>query len=1188
MTSKTQSIFSSSELERLQNLLKHPQEDVQEIIELLKKKVEVENKKCIESENKLKKTEQRFKSLIEQTTDAVFCYEYNPSIPINLPIEDQVTRLYDGILVDCNLVCARSYGVEHVEDVIGHKLTDLFGTAPHSLDKLFKELIEGGYNIVDGVGIEKLPNGEERYFLNNGHSVIENNKLVRIWGTFRDITNRKKAEKILKESEERYRSLINNITDIIYELDINGKCIYASNQLFEISGFHPEEMIGQNVFKYLHPDDLFNVAEKVKEAFNSGIRISADFGLKHKEGFYVPVSSNFNMIDTNGYSRLIGVLRDNTEQKKAEDAFLEERKFTEIALNAQRDTFFIFEPSTGIAIRWNQAFREISGYSDEEISKMRAPDSYYNEDDLKLAASAIEIIRTEGEALIEMNLITKKGNEIPFEYLGSSINDDGGDLKYIVATGRDITERKKKDNELRESEEKFRMLTDQSLMGIAIFQDDKYVYINQRFADIIDYTVEEMLQWNLEEINRTIHPDDLKFIREQSIKKQKGIDEGIVTNYSYRKITKSKTIKWVDHYSKTIVYKGNFAILLTQIDITERKEINEALRESEKFLKKAQMIAHTGHWKLNPQTLEVSGSDELFDIFELSQEEATLDAFIDVVHPDDREYDLHHIRRGMEYGESWDIEHRLITKKGTEKWVHALGEAVKNEKGEIIMLLGTIQDITDKKESEEKLKKSEEKFRVLFENFTSGVAFHRIVYDSTGNPLDYIIIDVNPQYESVLSLEKKKVINKRSTEVYQIESPPYFDIFLNVVETGESTSFETYFSPMNKHFKVSVISPSDGEFITTFDDISDRKRVELALKESEEKYRLLFDNSPVGIGLSTIEGEVFDNNEAMAKLTGYNAKDLNDAGVNAIYADSDVRSKILKVLQEEGKLHDYEVKLRRKDNTEFFGSISFDLIELGGRKIIQTSLTDITKSKNAELELIKLNNLKSELLRRTSHELKTPLVSIKGFSDLLLQVHRDKLDSLVISILNEIRQGCVRLETLIADILKTSELESGTIKLHPSKEDLSFLIRLCVNELKGLSILRNLTINLEIPESLITYFEKEQIHQVVSNLLNNSVKYTPPGGFIEIKSEIKNEFIITSIKDSGIGFSDEEKIRIFKQFGKIERYGQGLDIISEGSGLGLYISKKIIELHGGEIWVESEGKNKGSTFLFSLPLNEKE
>ncbi len=151
-------------------------------------------------------------------------------------------------------------------------------------------------------------------------------------------------------------------------------------------------------------------------------------------------------------------------------------------------------------------------------------------------------------------------------------------------------------------------------------------------------------------------------------------------------------------------------------------------------------------------------------------------------------------------------------------------------------------------------------------------------------------------------------------------------------------------------------------------------------------------------------------------------------------------------------------------------------------------------------------------------------------------------------------------------------------------EDLSFFIKLSVRELRGLARLRNHTINLTIPDRLITSFEPEQIHQVISNLINNAIKYTPPDGTIEIRSEILDHYIRVSIKDSGIGLTKEEKERLFTQFGKIERYGQGLDIISDGSGLGLYITKKIVELHGGKIWVESEGRNKGSTFYFTLPI----
>jgi PAS domain-containing protein len=159
----------------------------------------------------LRESELRFRTLIEQTTDAVFCYEFDTPIPIDVPIDEQVKRMYNCVLIECNDVCAKSYGAESGKDVIGSKLTDLFGTTPDSLDHLFRELIQGDYRIVDGEGIEILPDGTRRYFLNNGHGVVEDGKLIRVWGTFRDITDRRLTEKALIESEEKLKAQYHNI-----------------------------------------------------------------------------------------------------------------------------------------------------------------------------------------------------------------------------------------------------------------------------------------------------------------------------------------------------------------------------------------------------------------------------------------------------------------------------------------------------------------------------------------------------------------------------------------------------------------------------------------------------------------------------------------------------------------------------------------------------------------------------------------------------------------------------------------------------------------------------------------------------------------------------------------------------------------------------------------------------------------
>jgi signal transduction histidine kinase len=237
--------------------------------------------------------------------------------------------------------------------------------------------------------------------------------------------------------------------------------------------------------------------------------------------------------------------------------------------------------------------------------------------------------------------------------------------------------------------------------------------------------------------------------------------------------------------------------------------------------------------------------------------------------------------------------------------------------------------------------------------------------------------------------------------------------------------------------------------------------------------------------------------------------------------------------------------------------------------------------------LSEINKLKTDLFSRTSHELKTPLISIKGFTELLLNLHYKKLDEEIVSILEEIKKGSKRLEDYINSIVESSKLEQGLLKLNYAEENLSFLINFCVNQLKGAAELRKQKVEVDIEEKMITQLDKERIYEVISNLLINAIKYTPVGGQIILNSTIKDDMFIVSIKDNGIGLTQEEKKQIFRQFGKIERYGQGWDVGIEGTGLGLYICKEIVELHGGEIWASSRGRNKGSTFSFAIPIKNK-
>jgi len=277
--------------------------------------------------------------------------------------------------------------------------------------------------------------------------------------------------------------------------------------------------------------------------------------------------------------------------------------------------------------------------------------------------------------------------------------------------------------------------------------------------------------------------------------------------------------------------------------------------------------------------------------------------------------------------------------------------------------------------------------------------------------------------------------------------------------------------------------------------------------------------------------------------------------------------------------------------TKFISTYRTTEIKNGKLINLEEPFVDDTMKKELEqnlkllnVKLQEINKLKSELLYRISHELKTPLIPVKGYADLLLTTYKEKLDENVLAYLKAIMDGSERLENLINDLLESSSLEKNQIKLNLEEGDLTSLIEHTLEELNDVIKMRNHSVILNLNDKLLTKFDERKIHKAVSNLLLNAINYTPKKGQIKIYSDIKDSDIVISIEDNGIGLTKEEKQKLFRQFGKIERYGKGWDIGIDGVGFGLYNSKKILELHGGKIWVESEGKNRGSTFSFSIPI----
>jgi len=896
-----------------------------------------------------------------------------------------------------------------------------------------------------------------------GKTFIDPKRMRKALIVSRDITERKEAEQKLQESEEKYRNIINNLLDIVIILDLKGNFQYVSPQVYEISGFRPEELIGKSGFKFMHPNDIKNAIGILKEAMEKKKRVYIEYRTIHKDGHYIDVSASGRIVNIEGENRIFAIVRDISYQKRAEEKLIEsEEKYRYFIENSLEGVWVIDAGANTVLV--NPSMAKILGFSvDEMIGKSLF--SFMDEKEAEITKTHLEK-RKKGISEERDAVFThKEGKKVYLRIRASPIFDNEGNYEGTYAFLADITQRKLAEQKIKESEEKFRRITEQSLMGVAILQDDEIKYANQKLADTFGYEVEEILSWNKGEFIKTIDPEFQDLVIEQVRKKQQG-SKDVLTHYKFKGIKKTGEEIWLENYSKPIEYKHGTADLVTLIDITEQKITEENLKESEEMFRNIAEQSLMGIAILQDDVYKYV-NQQFLDTIGYSYEEIINwkpKEYRKLIHPDYRLFMMEQAKKkqkGMK-----DItphyEFKGIKKNGKSLWAEIFSKTIKYN-GRNADLITRI-DITDKKEAEEKLRESEEMFRTIAEQAFIGVL---------------IIQDDGIKYANNALL---KIFEYHRDDI----------------------------DGMVKNDLLRFIHPEDLQY----------------LREYRKKLR------------------------------------LNEENIKPYYS--------YRVFTNSGK---------KKWIDQFSKEIIYK-----GKPAELVMIMDVSEKKQAEQELVKLNNLKSEFLRRTSHELKTPLVSIKGFSDLLLTVHKENLDDYILATIHEIKLGCERLENLIQDILKTSELETKSIKLKKKREDLSFLIKLCVRELQGLIRLRNHTVNLKIHDRLTTSFEPEQIHLVISNLLNNALKYSPPNGEVEITTVLKENFIIISIKDTGIGITEGEKARLFTQFGKIERYGQGLDIISDGSGLGLYISKKIIELHDGKIWVESEGRNQGSTFYFSLPL----
>ncbi|MHA2008911.1 MAG: PAS domain S-box protein [Promethearchaeota archaeon] len=545
-------------------------------------------------------------------------------------------------------------------------------------------------------------------------------------------------------------------------------------------------------------------------------------------------------------------------------------------------------------------------------------------------------------------------------------------------------------------------------------------------------------------------------------------------------------------------------------------------------------------------------------------------------------------------------QYKLRTKNGQFIYVETFAIPLR-ENGKIYAILGIGNDITESKLAEQRLIESEEKYRHLFQNSPFFVG----LVDLNG-----ILIDCNDIVNDLLSVHTKDdLIGKNFRDIFAINEknndiiPMFKALYKNIILSKNTSPIEfklkrTIGDFLWLNLRGSLVKLEEKSLIQfIIQDITEKKKAEQFLRESEEKYRYLFEDSPFSIILVSHNGIIIDCNPATQVLSGYEKKELIDKKFKDL---SIIHPKYLPTLVDLFKLfimgedlHRMDLQLYRKDGSLIWVNLQASLVEIVGEKLVQVILFEITKRKESDLlikqeisKLKDLDQLRKDLISRISHELKTPLVSVFASSELLLDVYGKDLGKDVLELIQMIQKGGKRLDYLVNNLLDVTKIEYNKFKLEKESMDISAIIKDCSEEMKYLIKKRKLNLILEIPKEIYLDIDRLRLEQVITNLLLNAIKNTPPSGNITISLSKEIECVEISVSDTGIGLTEEEMDILFTRFGKIERYGDGLEYIDiQGSGLGLFISKEIIELHGGNIRAESEGRNKGSKFSISLPIN---
>ncbi len=578
-----------------------------------------------------------------------------------------------------------------------------------------------------------------------------------------------------------------------------------------------------------------------------------------------------------------------------------------------------------------------------------------------------------------------------------------------------------------------------------------------------------------------------------------------------------------------------------------------------------------------------------------SQEEArgkSMDLVFDIMNKDTRLPVENPVKKVFREGKVVGLaDHTLlICKKGGEFDIEDSAAPIVTDVGETLGVVLVFRDITDRRRAEEALSVSEERYRLLFESNPHPVW----VYDLE----TLAIVDVNEAATRNYGYSREEFLALTINDIRPIEDVP---AVLQSVARSRTASEDIGIWRHRKQdgtlIDVEITSHllvyrgRDARLVVAT-DITKRKQVEDALRQSEERFRLMMESVvEYAILMLDPKGNVINWNAGAERIKGYRAEEIVGKHFSQFYAPEEAAcgkpTHELEVAAAEGQCQDEGWRVR-KDGSRFWANVLITALrdDSGTLRGFAKVTRDLTAQKLATdaLEQAKQaaersNKFKDQFLSTMSHELRTPLNAVLGFSDLLAEERYGPLNEKQLRYVTHIHTGGQHLLRLINDILDLSKIEAGRLELAIENVPVERTVREVLDALRPLADKKSQTLSHEAGATLAVRADSSRLKQVLINLVGNAIKFTPTGGCIELRGQLVDGKVRLEVRDNGPGIPPKEKKRIFEAFHRLHQAAG----TQEGTGLGLAITQRLVQLHGAELCLESE-PGQGSSFYFSLPF----